>query len=163
MTNKEHINLERLNSSLQKCSVHMSRLHYATSQVNRLFPLTSEIYDSFTEATIGNIDQLIFRFTKLQDELGNNTFRFLLEYLQEDIADKPFRDILNMLERLKIIESADIWLSLRELRNDLTQEYPEWIDETIDKLNHLYLQLPLLENILSIIGQRVKKTNDETS
>lgn len=68
-----------------------------------------------------------------------------------------------MLERLKIIESADIWLSLRELRNDLTQEYPEWIDETIDKLNHLYLQLPLLENILSIIGQRVKKTNDETS
>lgn len=68
-----------------------------------------------------------------------------------------------MLERLKIIESADIWLSLREHRNDLTHEYPEWIDETIDKLNHLYLQLPLLENILSIIGQRVKKTNDETS
>jgi len=89
---------------------------------------------SFSEATIGNIDQLIFRFTKLQDELGNNTFRFLLEYLQEDISDKPFRDILNVLQRLKIIESSDAWLSLRELRNDLTHDYPELSDETTAKL-----------------------------
>jgi hypothetical protein len=158
MTNKEQINLERLNTSIQKCSIHISRLHYATSQVTGLFPLTYAEYCIFSEATIGNIDQLIFRFTELQDEIGNNTFRFLLAYLQEDIADKPFRDILNILERLNIIESADTWLSLRELRNDLTHEYPELIDETIDKLNHLYLQLPLLENILSIIKAQVEKS-----
>ena len=101
---------------------------------------------------------MIFRFTKLQDELGNNTFRFLLEYLQEDITGKPFRDILNILERLKIIESADTWLSLRELRNDLTHDYPELIHETIDKLNHLYRQLPLLENILTITRQQLEKS-----
>lgn len=157
MINKEQLILERLNSSLQKCSTHLNRLHYASSQVYGLFPLTHEIYLTFSEAIIGNIDQLIFRFTKLQDELGNNTFRLLLEYLQEDIADKPFRDILNILERLNIIESADTWLSLRELQNDLTHEYPELIDETIDKLNHLYLQLPLLENILTIIEHQVEK------
>ena len=136
MTSKEQMNLERLNTSMQKCSTHMSCLHYATSQVALLFPLTFEKYDTFSEATIGNIDQMIFRFTKLQDELGNNTFRFLLEYLREDITGKPFRDILNSLERLGIIESADTWLSLRELRNDLTHEYPELIDENIEKLNH---------------------------
>ena len=157
MIDKDQLILERLNSSLQKCSMHLNRLHYASSQVYGLFPLTHEIYLTFSEAIIGNIDQLIFRFTKLQDELGNNTFRLLLEYLQEDIADKPFRDILNILERLNIIESADTWLSLRELRNDLTHEYPELIDETIDKLNHLYLQLPLLENILTIIEHQVEK------
>lgn len=158
MTNKEQKNLERLNTSLQKCSTHLSRLNYATSQITGLFPLTLEVYNTFSESTIGNIDQLIFRFTKLQDELENNTFRFLLEYLQEDIADKPFRDILNRLERLKIIDSADTWLSLRELRNDLTHEYPELADEAIDKLNHLFLQLPLLENILSIIKLQVDKS-----
>ena len=158
MTNKEQLIRERLDSSLQKCNMHLNRLHYASSQVYKLFPLTSEIYLTFSEATIGNIDQLIFRFTKLQDEIGNTAFRFLLEYLQEDIADKPFRDILNILERLNIIESADSWLSLRELRNDLTHEYPELIDETIDKLNHLYLQLPLLENILTIIKHQVEKS-----
>jgi uncharacterized protein YutE (UPF0331/DUF86 family) len=102
---------------------------------------------------------LIFRFTKLQYEIGNNAFRLLLEYLQEDIADKPFRDILNILERLNIIESSDTWLSLRELRNDLTHEYPELIDETIDKLNYLYLQLPILENIFLIIKHQVEKSD----
>lgn len=157
MTKTEKLNLERLNTSLQKCQLHLNRLHFATSQVKKFFPLTTEVFDSFSDATIGNIDQLIFRFTKLQDELGNNTFRFLLEFLQEDISEKPFRDILNILERLKIIESADTWLSLRELRNDLTHEYPEFKDETIDKLNHLFLQLPLLENILSTVKLHVEK------
>jgi hypothetical protein len=156
MKKTEQLNLSRLNISLQKCKAHMNRLHYANSQVTRFFPLTTDIFNSFSDATIGNIDQLIFRFTKLQDELGNNTFRFLLEYLSEDIAEKPFRDILNILERLKIIESADIWLSLRELRNDLTHEYPEMIDETVEKLNHLHLQLPLLESILTIIEKQVQ-------
>jgi hypothetical protein len=158
MTNKEQLIRERLDSSLQKCNIHLNRLQYASSQVDMLFPLSSETYLAFSEVTIGNIDQLIFRFTKLQDELGNNTFRLLLEYLQEDIADKPFRDILNILERLNIIESAETWISLRELRNDLTHEYHELIDETIDKLNHLYQQLPLLENILTIIKYHVEKS-----
>lgn len=157
MIDKDQLILERLNSSLQKCSMHLNRLHYASSQVYKLFPLSSVTYFTLSEATIGNIDQLIFRFTKLQDEIGNNTFRLLLEYLQEDIADKPFRDILNILERLNIIESSDTWLSLRELRNDLTHEYPELIDETIDKLNYLYLQLPILENIFLIIKHQVEK------
>jgi hypothetical protein len=159
MIDKDQLILERLNSSLQKCSMHLNRLHYASSQVYKFFPLTSATYFTLSEATIGNFDQLIFRFTKLQDEIGNNTFRLLLEYLQEDIADKPFRDILNILERLNIIESSDTWLSLRELRNDLTHEYPELIDETIDKLNYLYLQLPILENIFLIIKHQVEKSD----
>jgi hypothetical protein len=157
MTDKEKLNEARLNTSLQKCRIHLYRLGYAQSQVKDLFPLTLETYNAFSDATIGNIDQLIFRFTKLQDELGNNTFRFLLAFLQEDIADKPFRDILNILERLKIIDSADTWLTLRELRNDLMHEYPEMEAESVDKLNYLFLQLPLMENILKVIESHIGK------
>ena len=89
--------------------------------------------------------------------MGTNTFRFLLSFLQEDVNDKPFRDFLNILERLKIIDSSDTWLSLRELRNDLAHEYPMMISETIDKLNYLVLQIPLLENILTTIEQSAKQ------
>ncbi|NQU55098.1 MAG: hypothetical protein HQ522_21470 [Bacteroidetes bacterium] len=153
MTTNQQIKKERLQTSIDKCLIHRTRLNYATSQSEDLFPLTVDRYNSISEASIGNIDQMVFRFTKLQDELGNNTFRFLLEFLLEDITGKPFRDILNILERLQIIDSSDIWLSLRELRNDLTREYPMMIDETINKLNHLYLQLPLLEKILQTVQQ----------
>jgi hypothetical protein len=156
MTTNEKVNLERLTTSVQKCRIHLQRLQYAFRQTQGLFPIERERYQNLDDAQIGNIDQLVFRFTKLQDELGTNTFRYLLEYLQEDILDKPFRDILNRLERLKIIDSADTWLALRELRIDLTHEYPLLIEETIDKLNHLVVQLPIPEKILFTIEQFVK-------
>lgn len=156
MTTNQQIKKERLQTSIEKCRLHIKRLQYASTQIEGLFPLTVDKYNNLSEATIGNIDQMVFRFTKLQDELGNNSFRFLLEFLQEDITGKPFRDILNILERLQIIDSSDIWLSLRELRNDLTHEYPMMIDETINKLNHLFKQLPLLEKILKTVQHHAR-------
>lgn len=95
MTTNEKVNLERLTTSLQKCRIHLQRIQYAVSQTEKLFPLEREIYQNLDDALIGNIDQLVFRYTKLQDEMGTNTFRYVLVYLQEDILDKPFRDILN--------------------------------------------------------------------
>jgi hypothetical protein len=151
MTEKEELIEHRLKTSVQKCKLHLHRLQYALNQVSELFPLTVDKYNSVSEATIGNIDQMVYRFTKLQDEIGKNTFRFVLEYLQEDITDKPFRDILNLLERLRIIDSSDTWLAMRELRNDLAHEYPIMLEETIEKLNHLYDQLPYLEHIFLTI------------
>lgn len=156
MTTSEKVNLERLTTSLQKCRIHLQRLQYAVSQTEKLFPLEVERYQNLNDAQIGNIDQLLFRFTKLQDELGTNTFRFVLVYLQEDILDKPFRDILNRLEQLKIIDSSDAWLALRELRNDLAHEYPMMLEETIEKLNHLFVQVPVLGNIHNTIERLVK-------
>lgn len=157
MTTNEKVNLERLTTSLQKCRIHLQRLQYAVSQTERLFPLDRERYQLLTDAQIGNIDQIVFRFTKLQDELGTNTFRYILVYLKEDILDKPFRDILNKLERLRIIDSSDTWLALRELRNDLAHEYPMMLEETIDKLNHLFVQLVVPEKMLLTIEQIVKQ------
>jgi hypothetical protein len=157
MTTNEKINLERLTTSIQKCRIHLQRLQYAVSQTEGLFPFDKESYQLLDDAQTGNIDQMIFRFTKLQDELGTNTFRYLLVYLQEDILDKPFRDILNRLERLKIIDSSDTWLALREIRNDLTHDYPMLVEETIDKLNHLFAQFPLLEKILITIERFIKQ------
>jgi hypothetical protein len=159
MTNREQMIRLRLRTSIQKCRLHMKRLQYASGQIAGLFPLTVDKYNALSEATIGNIDQLVFRFTKLQDEIGNNTFRLLLEFLEEEVSELPFRDILNILERFQIIDSCDTWLFLRELRNDLTHEYPVHVDETIEKLNLLFVQLPSLEHILMTIEQKEQQYN----
>jgi hypothetical protein len=157
MSEREQLIWQRLHTSIQKCELNLRRLQYASDQIAGLFPLTVDKYNSVSEATIGNIDQMVFRFTKLQDEIGNNTFRFLLEYLQEDITNKPFRDILNILERLQIIDTSDTWLFLREIRNDLTHEYPMMLEETIEKLNLLYNQLSVLEIIFATIEQKAQQ------
>lgn len=124
MSSRENLIRERLDVSIQKCQLHIERLQYALAQIESLFPLSIEKYNTLSASVIGNINQMIFRYTKLHDEIGNNTFRFLLEFLQEDIINKPFRDILNTLERLEIIDSSETWLTLREIRNDLAHEYP---------------------------------------
>ncbi len=155
--NKVQLVRLRLDTSIQKCRLHLQRLHYASNQLADLFPLTVDKYNSFSEATIGNVDQLVFRFTKLQDEIGNTTFRLLLEFLEEDIDNKPFRDILNILERLQIIDLSDDWLIMREIRNDLAHEYPMMLDETIEKLNLLYTKLLPLEQILATIEQKANQ------
>ena len=152
--NREKLVRLRLDTSIQKCRLHLQRLHYAANQLADFFPITVDKYNSFPEATIGHFDQLVFRFTKLQDEIGNTTFRLLLEFFEEDIANKPFRDILNILERLQIIDLSDDWLIMREIRNDLAHEYPMMHDETIEKLNLLYTKLLPLEQILATIEQK---------
>ena len=157
MNPKDKLALERLTTSLEKCSLHLQRLQYAYDRVESLFPLTVDSYNFLSESAIGNIDQMIFRFTKLQDEIGNNTFRFLLEFFLEDITGKPFRDILNILERLQIIDSDDTWLTLREIRNDLAHEYPVMVNETIEKLNYLFNQIPVLKHIFITIKQKTQQ------
>ena len=61
-------------------------------------------------------------------------FPLTLEFLEEEVRNKPFIDILNRLEKLELIESAEKWKELRELRNLLTHTYPWEKEELIENL-----------------------------
>ncbi len=66
------------------------------------------------EDDIEHIDQFLFRFSKLQDAIGQRFFKTILMFLQEDVQGIPFIDILNKLEKLKLIQSCEQWHRLRE-------------------------------------------------
>ena len=69
--------------------------------------------------------------------MGAKIFRYLLEYLDEDISALPMRDILNRLERYLIIPSADEWTYIRELRNEVSHDYPLLETDLVSILNEL--------------------------
>lgn len=92
-------------------------------------------------------DQLIFRFSKLQDSMGSRLFPAILLNLGENVKGLPFIDLLDKLEELKIINSADDWMLLRETRNIVTHEYPFVTDEVIQGLNLLHKHAKLLLSI----------------
>ncbi|QFY91045.1 hypothetical protein D5125_03690 [Magnetovirga frankeli] len=73
------------------------------------------------------LDQLLYRYTKLQDTLGQRLVPATLAVLSEPFEEWPMIDRLNRLEKLGYIE-VDSWLSWRETRNRLAQEYPEQDD-----------------------------------
>lgn len=70
------------------------------------------------------IDQLLFRFIKLQDALGERLVPATLAALSEPYEDWPMRDRLNRLEKLGYLQ-VDSWLAWREARNRLAHEYPD--------------------------------------
>lgn len=70
------------------------------------------------------IDQLLFRFIKLQDSVGERLIPASLAALEEPYEDRPMRDRLNRLERLGYLNVSD-WLAWREVRNRLAHEYPD--------------------------------------
>lgn len=69
------------------------------------------------------LDAFVSRFGRLQDNLGD---KFLPQLLSA-LAEKPgaAMDNLDRAERLGWIESAETWLEIRKLRNQMVHEYIE--------------------------------------
>lgn len=128
---------DKLREALQLCSIHHERMQYAYNKVKSYFPLDISGYKQLSQDDLSYIDQLIFRFSKLQDSMGNRLFPAILENLGEDIQGMPFIDLLTTLEKLELIEDHKQWLELRETRNVVTHEYPFITEEIIKGLNTL--------------------------
>jgi hypothetical protein len=124
-------------SAVDECDAHILRIQNALNHLAQKLPFTKEAYDFLSDSDIAYIDQIVFRFSKLQDTIGNKIFPLGLVLLGEDIEARPFIDLLNKLEELKIIPSSSKWMEWRELRNDLTHEYPDIVEDRIDALNNL--------------------------
>lgn len=124
MISKRQEIAERLKREFEICDKHILRINEAIEGLGIVLPMSAEYYKNLNTEQVRCIDQFIFRFSKLQDAMGAKIFRYVLELLDEDISSLPMRDILNRLERYLIIPSADEWIYIRELRNEIAHDYP---------------------------------------
>lgn len=147
---------DRLNNILQVCDLHLQRLSFAKNSIVDVFPIDANSYDLLSDEQISYTDQLIYRFSKLQDTIGNKLFPVILEGLKEDVDNLPFIDILTKIEKLKLIDSSNQWLMLREIRNQATHEYPFNKDMLVEGLNELVSQCDVLVDIYNGLRGFVK-------
>ena len=122
---------------IEECELHLARIGHALMRLHGLLPLTVESSEGLSDDDIAFLDQLIYRYLKLQDTMGEKLFPLTLSLLGERVDAKPFIDILNRLEKLELIPSRETWMNWRELRNDLTHEYPDDKSERIEAINKL--------------------------
>lgn len=69
-------------------------------------------------------DQILFRFMKLQDAMGERLIPATFHHLLEPFEDWPMRDRLDRLEKLGYVD-VEQWLRWRDVRNRLAHEYPD--------------------------------------
>jgi hypothetical protein len=115
----------RLQDAWRECERNAYHLQRALGQLQSILPLTAEQFLSLTDAQIQTLDQFILRFTKLQDAMGSHLYPSILDYLQEPLEERPMLDKLNRLEKLGYLHNAEMWGSVRSIRNKFAHDYPD--------------------------------------
>ena len=148
---------EKVLVSLEESYIHLQRLDEALAYLmtKYSFPLHADTFKQITESSmdLAYSDQIIYRFSKLQDTMGAKLFRALLLYQGENI-NRPFLDLLNRLESMDIID-VDNWFEIRDLRNIIAHDYDADSETTVEVLNKIYAIRNDLRHILDAIQKLV--------
>lgn len=138
---------------LDECSLHVKVLTEALEEARPWLPFSAETVQQITKEQLRILDQIAYRFTKLQDTMGQKVLPAILELAQEPIApDATFTEKLNWLERMGALPSAEEWKKLRVARNAIAHEYPDDRDLRSSAINRFFngaLQLNALYEFVS--------------
>lgn len=132
---------------LSECHRHLRYLRDAGNRV--AWPLTAQQLEAPPNDLVATLDQFAFRFSRLQDTLGQKAFRsVLVGSLREPYEDSPLRDVLDRLEQLALLPSVDRWEEIRAARNSLAHDYPDTPAQRAARLN---LARPMIDEMASIL------------
>ncbi len=134
---------------LNKVELHRQRLRHALVEIREWETLDSKLFEDFEK--VKTVDTFIYRFTKLQDIMGDKLFKVFLDDIGEYRDDMSLLDVLDKLEKFKIIDDAHSWMAYRKLRNQLTHEYPDNEEEVIEGIKIAIEAFEKIENIISNI------------
>lgn len=112
----------RLAAAIWECERHRSALDEALADWQARPVPSIEALDQ-DSALRRLTDQILYRFTKLQDAMGERLVPATLGWLREPHEAWPMRDRLDRLEKLGFPD-VEAWLQWRDVRNRLAHEYP---------------------------------------
>ena len=142
----------KLHPALAECEQHRLRMHSAWEEAITFKPLQDGFIEDLSEDQVRTLDQLLFRFGKLQDAIGMRLLPATLQLVQEWQESAPFLDKLNRAEKLGMLASVEQWQILRELRNQTAHEYPDQPELVKANLSRLLDQVPVLENVCQTLS-----------
>ncbi|WP_187647930.1 hypothetical protein [Nitrosophilus labii] len=118
--------------------------------------LNEKIYENIEKERI--VNSFLFRYAKIQDSMGAKLFKEILYALKEiDNYSIPMKDVLNKMEKLGIIKDATTWDRLREIRNDISHEYPLDYEERLENLKKAMWGYANLKSIFNDIKIYLKR------
>ncbi len=145
----------KLLEGLKEANKHLEHLEFALEKLSRGYKLPLD--DSNFARLIADdnavmiADQMIYRFSKAQDVIGAKLFKLLL-LAQGERVDRPFLDVLNLLEKWGVV-NVDEWFKMRDIRNEIAHEYADDDKGVMDIINNVYSHKNALRKILDAVGK----------
>jgi len=141
------LNKIKIDKYFKECDKHIQRIEESFEDIKNIIPINSTTYLKLSKDEVQAIDQYIFRFSKLQDTLGEKIFKLLIEEFMPTNELVTFIDKLNMLEKLGFINSVKEWQNLRKIRNEIAHQYDDEPDEMSQSINNIINQKDIIKNI----------------
>jgi hypothetical protein len=133
---------EKLKSAVSEQERNFIHIYHALEKLNSYLPIMQEHLDD--KEVVEHIDQMIFRFMKIQDGIGRRLIPSIVEAIEADTSEMTFIDKLNRLEKFGLMEPNE-WNIYRKIRNDLTHIYPEEKEALLEAINEAVAIIPKLE------------------
>jgi len=147
----------KIDEAIKEAKIHFLRIErsFEKLQIKYSFPITEEIFNKLLEdeADLTLADQIIYRFAKAQDVMGTKLFISFMAYNYQDV-NRPFRDILNALEKLRLLD-VDDWVELRKIRNEIAHDYSSEEGRACKIINHIYKHRNDMKRILENFASKV--------
>jgi len=134
-------------------------VRYLERVVNRLRKLNIDI--AWVESLENSdehsemLDAFVSRYGRLQDTLGDKLLPAILRLNLEKVGSQL--DNLLRAEKLGWIESTQIWIELRELRNRLVHEYMESASDLLSALQQALQSAHKLGETQVLMAETVQK------
>jgi uncharacterized protein with HEPN domain len=146
-------NAKRLEFYLDILENSINDINSYKNKISKFSPLDCDSYEELSYSFKDTLDAIAFRFNKIQSILGEKVFKLFLEESGFDASNKSFLEMLAELERVEILKRTE-WLKLREIRNKVSQEYPDELYEIIDNLNKMIENIETFETIYNKIKSK---------
>lgn len=139
-----------------------NRLVSSVERLSQTFPISGKQLENADNDLLDKLDAFRVRFADIQDIIGNKLFRGIL--LLEEEQPGSMIDTLQKMEKRGILQSAEEWRALREIRNTFSHDYPESVQERAEALSQAFIfsatMLAILKSIHHYL-QRYKLELDE--
>ena len=106
------------------------------------------------EVLAEQVEAFTSRFCRLQDTVGDKLLPAWLDVLGE--KTNVAIDNLDKAEKIGVIASVDLWLELRQLRNQMIHEYIEDLAVLSDALQTAYQHLDIIISAAQLIDQDIE-------
>ena len=133
---------EKINSAVSEQERNFIHIYHALEKLTPYLPIGAEHLDD--KDVVEHIDQMIFRFMKIQDGIGRRLIPLIVEAIEADTSEMTFIDKLNRLEKFGLMEPGE-WNIYRKIRNDLTHTYPEEKQALVETINEAVAIVQRLE------------------
>jgi hypothetical protein len=134
-------------ANLGEASRVAKNLQTSIARTAHLFPLDGAGLEALDDEGKERLDAFRVRFADLQDLLAGKVFRSLL--LLEEEQPVSQLDVLNAMEKRRIIPSFQAWKRLQDLRNAFMPDDPEHPNERADALTLAAHDAPELLGVLT--------------